>query len=331
MRIDAFEIAQHVQLQRAEPRVVRRIVTQFQQVVHDRLALALDELVLARQQLAGHGDVSGGEHAERQLEGLEYRLVEVVQIVTVLQRHGAAGHQLLLDDVVDQVDRDDIADVLEIGGEAEDLGTAFAFLFAEGFARQAGEVAFDTVVEPVHQLVHLAGLLRQLAVVLLQRDKRVAQHALDDLAHPQYLAFGIHQRDQRGFVGAAVHFPGFDLVTGGFFIRDQRRRQADHGADQRKAEYRQRDVEQHVKIRDPARVVDGQRRELADDRVDQGQDDRDAEKLEQEVAQRRLPGPGGSAQGRDERRDRAADVGAEHQRKRDLESERAGAGQRDDQ
>ena len=99
---------------------------------------------------------------------------------------------------------DDIADVLQVDGEGDDLHGPVALALVEAAARQLGDVELDGLVELVDHVVHARHLAHQRPVVGHQRFHDLPQHDLDRISHAQGLAGGVRQgqrgRVERGFV-----------------------------------------------------------------------------------------------------------------------------------
>ena len=98
---------------------------------------------------------------------------------------GRELHQVLVDDV---------ADMLEIGGEGQDLDVALAVLLAELVARGLDEVELDRLVEPVDGVVGRLDRLHRLGIVALEDVHRLAQHVGHAVAEIQRLAQRAAQR-----------------------------------------------------------------------------------------------------------------------------------------
>ena len=78
---------------------------------------------------------------------------------------GRKLHQVLVDDV---------ADMLEIGGERDDVDGAPAVLVVELAARETREVELDRLVQLVDVVVRRLDLAAQLVVVLLEDPQGLA-------------------------------------------------------------------------------------------------------------------------------------------------------------
>ncbi len=102
---------------------------------------------------------------------------------------------------------DDVADMLEVDGEGDDLHRPLSLALVETAAGQFCDIELDRLVEAVDAVVHLRDLVDQRAVVGHHRRHHLAQHDLDVVAHVQRLARGVRQRQrgrlQRAFVEIA--------------------------------------------------------------------------------------------------------------------------------
>ena len=92
---------------------------------------------------------------------------------------------------------DDVADLLHVDGEADDVGPAPAFLLAQRLARDLGQVVLDGRVELVDRVVELAQFLGQPQVVVLDHAQHAEQHGLDDVGLVQRLARGAGDGQRR--------------------------------------------------------------------------------------------------------------------------------------
>ena len=120
-----------------------------------RLALALAEADLLLEQLPGHADVAADEDGERQLDGVEDLAVEGVDVARALFGEAQPVPDLLGGEL-DQVLVDDVADMLEVGGEGDDLHRPAAFRLAHVLLADLGQVQLDRLVQPVDDVVVLA-------------------------------------------------------------------------------------------------------------------------------------------------------------------------------
>ena len=91
---------------------------------------------------------------------------------------------------------DDVADMLEVDGEGDDLHRPLSLALVETAAGEFGDVELDRLVKAVDAVVHLRDLVDQRPVVGHHRRHHLAQHDLDVIAHMQGLAGGIGQRER---------------------------------------------------------------------------------------------------------------------------------------
>ena len=104
-------------------------------------------------------------------------------------REAAAFLDLLVLDVGDDP-LDDVADLLHVDREGDDVGPAPALLLLQRLARDLRQVELDRRVQLVDDVVHLAQPLGEDAVVGLEHRQHAGQHLLDDVADAQRLARG---------------------------------------------------------------------------------------------------------------------------------------------
>ena len=125
---------------------------------------------------------------------------------------GALGRELepaldLLGCELAQILVDDIADMLEVDGEGDDLHRPLSLALVEAAAGELCDIELDRLIEAVDAVVHLRDLIDQRPVVGHHRRHHLAQHDFDVIAHMQGLAGGIGQgergRLQRAFVEIA--------------------------------------------------------------------------------------------------------------------------------
>jgi len=122
---------------------------------------------------------------------------------------------------LDQVLVDDVADMLEVGGEGDDLHAAAAAGFAQHLlAAELHQVDLDRLVQLVDHVVALADLARELAVVGAEHGQRVAQHRFQRVAHAQGLARRGGKRELR-----AVHRRRIEIARLGRVVADLALRQ----------------------------------------------------------------------------------------------------------
>src|SRR5262245_60795771 len=127
--MDALEVAQHVEMRRRGLQRLRPALAQPLEMTLGRRQLRSAQLHLVRDQLARLVEVAGHEYADRHPEAVENALVERLELV------GALGRELqvaldLLDRELPQVLVDDVAGMLEVDRERDDLHGTSAFAVA---------------------------------------------------------------------------------------------------------------------------------------------------------------------------------------------------------
>ena len=153
MRIDALEVADDVQMQ---ARGRQRFGLARRQALDMRFggaALEFAEADLLAQQLARHAHVARHEDVQRQRQIVRQPLVHardlgealVGEAQIVLDLLGRQLHQVLVDDV---------ADMLEIGGEGQHVDGAPRIGIVELLAADPDDVELDRLVQLVDRVVH---------------------------------------------------------------------------------------------------------------------------------------------------------------------------------
>src|SRR5205823_13487715 len=83
---------------------------------------------------------------------------------------------------------DDVADVLQVDAEGDNLHGPVALALVEAAARQLGDVELDRLIELVDHVVYARDLAGEGPVVGHKGAHDLAQHDLDMVAHAQGLA-----------------------------------------------------------------------------------------------------------------------------------------------
>ena len=214
---------------------------------------------------------------------------------------------------------DDISHLFHIDGERHDVGPSAALFFVERFAADLRQVELDRRVKVIDDVVHLAYLLGQFAVIGLQYREHAVQHLLDEVGQPHGFARGVADRElgrverrriEIARLGGIVHVvPGGQQALG-------------HARDllgKKQEPKRNDDIEQEVEIDGDLSVVEGCRREQLFDVGQQRHDDGAADQTEQEIAQRHAPRFGRRSHGIEHREQAASEIGAQHQAQRDMQ------------
>src|SRR3954452_16625215 len=92
---------------------------------------------------------------------------------------------------------DDVADVLEVGREQDEVEGAARLLLRERVAGQAREVKLDLLLEAVDRVVEALHRLAPLLAVVAEGEDGLAQHDLDHVGKPHDLARGAAERERR--------------------------------------------------------------------------------------------------------------------------------------
>ena len=164
VRVDALEIAQNVQIERVRLDGLRRPLAQARQIPLGGRELALPQLCFCRDQLTSNVQIARHEDSDRELQIVDDLLMEFDEIGLALLGKGDAAPDLL-GRKVHQILVDDVADVLEIHREGNDLHCAVAVAVIQAVARHSRHVQLDRLIEAVDRIVHAADLGHQLAVI----------------------------------------------------------------------------------------------------------------------------------------------------------------------
>jgi hypothetical protein len=154
VRIDALEVGDEVEVERRSLDAFERIAGKAPEVRVRIRPLEVAEQHLLREELLCTLQVPVQEHAHAQPQVGDEPGVQVADL-----RHARVGEapvlaDLLVDDVGEHA-LDDVAHLLEVDRERDDVGPAPAFLLVERLARDLGEVEFDGGVEVVDDVVLL--------------------------------------------------------------------------------------------------------------------------------------------------------------------------------
>jgi hypothetical protein len=153
------------------------------QMIVDRSLLQVAHALLLGQERAGRVHVIQHEHARRQMQVVEQMLVHFADFLEALRREreplldllGGDGAQALVDNV---------ADVLEIDGERQDVRAALAIHLAQLVAAaDGGEMQLYGAVQPIQRIVHPGQLDQQFAVIGAQRLEKSPQHGFHNVDH----------------------------------------------------------------------------------------------------------------------------------------------------
>ena len=285
---------------------------------------------LLSHQAAGQRDVARGEDVQRQPQVLEHAGVESPQLGHALGREGIAVPDLLGGEL-HQVLVDDVADMLEVRREGQDLDIAPAVLLAEFVARDLDEVELDRLVELVDGVVGRLDRLHRLGIVALQDVDGLAQHVAHAIAEVQRLAQRAAQRLGRRIEHVGIEMPGLAGIVGDRLVGQQAAAGPGDDVDQRQEDQRGEHIERGMEVDRQARRRGIDQRQPIDGLAEEGQQ-RDADDgARHQVGERHAAGGDVGARLRHVGRQRAADIGADHQGQRELGLDQAAAGEGHDQ
>ena len=311
MRVDALQVADEIEVQRAGLDAGGGVDLQAAEVGGCVLVLQLAEPRLLLEQLLCIAHMAVEEHAHAQAQVRQQALVQVRDLGHAGVREAALLADLLVLHVLQHA-LDDVADLLHVDRERDDLGPALALLLRQRGARDLRQVELDGGVERVDHFLHLAQVGGQVEVVVADHRQHAAQHGLDRIGLAQRLAGGAAQRDRRRAERELVEVARGAVVGAGRHLEPTLQRggqQTGEGHEQDRLRGVERQVEQHHLHQHHADAV------LQPD-MRQPQERRDQhhrQTLEQQVAERQATGGDIGAPDRQHRHHRAPDVGAQHQ------------------
>ncbi len=278
---------------------------------------------LVGEELTGEFEIARREDVERQRQRRGDAVVEIADLGQTLRREGIALADLLLGELA-QVLVDDVADMLEIGDQGDDLEQAPALLLGQFVAGDLDQIELDRLVDGVDAVISLGDGSGELEFVLLQQRHGIAQHALDAVAEAQSLAHRPRQRLGRAVERVRVEIARRHglrlLLLAGHEALDQRRDRTDEGQEDQRAD----DVEHDVEFdREPC-IRRGQADEPGRKRADEGQHGKRQDQARDEIADSGAPLGGGRAELVEHRDQRIAEIGTDDQRQRRRGREQAG-------
>ena len=151
------------------------------------LALEIAKANFLLKQPLGVTHVAVEKHAHAKPQIIDQPCVQFADL-----RHACVGKMpslldLLVFDVLDHA-LDNVADLLHVDGEADDIRPAPAFFFAERLARDFRQVVLDRGIEIVDGVIKFAQLVGELAIILAQHGQQPQQHRLDHVSLVKRLA-----------------------------------------------------------------------------------------------------------------------------------------------
>ncbi|MPM44614.1 hypothetical protein SDC9_91293 [bioreactor metagenome] len=244
-------------------------------------------------------------------------------------RELAALLDLLVFDVDDHA-LDDVADLLHVDGEADDVRPALAFLFAQRLARDLGEVILDGRVQLIDLVIHLADAVCQHLVVLLNHVERAGEHGLHHVGLIERLARRARDGQRRRGKCRRVQVL-WPLVLVFDRLGQQPRHQVSHPLREADEAHADDDVVGQMEQHHALRCIAQQRLHVFHPQADERRHDAHAQNLEHHVAHGDLAHlDGGFGRGH-HRQQAAAQIGAQHQAERDVELHHIGCGHGRDQ
>jgi hypothetical protein len=141
-------------------------------------------------QLAGLRHIPRHENGRCDFEAFEHPLVKGGELGGTLGRKLKLSLDFLGRNLA-QVLVDDVARVLQVDREGDDLHGAAALAVIKAAARKLGDVKLDRFVQPIDGVVHPRDLEHARAIVRHERGHDFSKHHFDGVAHSQGLTSGI--------------------------------------------------------------------------------------------------------------------------------------------
>ncbi len=313
-------------MQRAGLDALHHLLAQAVDVGVGVAALLQAEALLGPAQAPRAFLVAVEEHRQAQAQVDQQLAVQRGDLGQAVVREGAAARGLLVLHGAEHV-LDDVAGLLQVDGQLDDLGPAPAVALAQVLAGHARQVQLDRRVERVDVVVELADLLAQQRVAAAGHLQQVDQHLLDDVAHAQRLAHRVDQRQARRVQRRRVEVARAHAVLGGGAVGHDARAEGGHLGGQRQAGEAAHRVVEHVEGDHQLLGAERPAVHPLRQRADQRQHQHAAGDLEQQAAQGHPAAGGVLRGGTDQGEDTGAQVGAHHQAQRDLQRDHLGGGE----
>lgn len=286
---------------------------------------------LLRDQLPGDLDVARHEHAEREFEVAHDLLMEGLQLRRALFRESEVPFDLLLSKL-HQILVDNVADVLQVDRERDDLHGTLTVPFVQTLAGEPCHIELDRLIELVDRVVHPADLGDKAAIVGHQCRHGLTQHGFDDVAKMKDLAFGAGECDRRGAEGRIVKIKGCRGIVWFRPLRQKSRKERGDPAEWKDEDSCQRQIEGGVEVRRHAGRVGFKLNERVGDRVQKRQRNSAADQAIDEIADRQaIAGRIAAVAAFNHRIDGASEIGTKCEGKCRHRRDEAGIGQRHDQ
>lgn len=133
--VDALQVAQHVEMQRAGLQAVDAAVAQAFEMALGGLLLQPADIDLHLHKLAGEIEIAGDEDSLGDAQIVDRHAEELMQLLITVVREGQALADLLCH-LFGQALFDDVADMLEVDGIVDDDDRAAAILVVQPFTAE---------------------------------------------------------------------------------------------------------------------------------------------------------------------------------------------------
>jgi hypothetical protein len=236
-----------------------------------------------------------------------------------LQALGGVGQEVAVDDV---------AGLLHVHGEDEDLLEAALVVLAEGFRVERREVALDGGVEAIEHVVAGAGFGDELAVAAGEGLAGAGQHGFECIGEAQGLAGGAADGDDGRLAGGTIEIERLARIGGVGAIGDEAFEKTRDRREQGQGEGGEQQVEAKVEGGDGGGAGEAEGGQGGEDRVDQQPGEHEAEDAVAEIGEGDAAGGRIVAGGFEQGIERGAEVGADHQHQGGFERDDAARGER---
>ncbi|KHL68200.1 hypothetical protein SF06_28530 [Pseudomonas flexibilis] len=223
---------------------------------------------------------------------------------------------------------DQVAGMFQVDRQFDGFRPAPVVLRRQVVAVDLRQVELDRAVQRIDVVIQGADTLPGVAVVVAQHQVELLEHLLHQIADAQGLAHRVGQRQAGGGQGGRVQVARAHAVLAFRALRQQPGAQSGHGAHGGQHQHTAQAVVGHVEADYQAGAVQRQPVHPGHQRVEERDDQQQADQFVEQTAQRH-PAPGGALQAAVEQRQHAAaDVGTDHQADGHRQAEQPGAGQR---
>jgi hypothetical protein len=277
-----------VQMQRRSFDASRGVVGEPRQMIVRVAQFQRTELILAGEQLLRAFQVAVEKHTQPKLQVSQQSRMQIFDFGHPRNRKMQVVPDLLVRHV-DQDALDDVARVLHVDRELDDVGPAFAFPFVQRLAADLGQVQFDRRIKIVDHVVHLAQPFRELQVIGAQHRQHAVEHDLNDVAQAQRFARRAAHRQRGRLQCGGIEILGLArgilrFVAGKHALGEPRNRP--YRAEKHD---RQCEIEPQMKVNDLAFRLEAHVGEPLADHAQQRQHQHASGQFENQVAQRHSP------------------------------------------